>query len=46
MAAKRLFGAKIDYIDDKVLYEINCKTFSDPQSYIEIYDEAKSDNPN
>ena len=46
MAAKRLFGAKIDYIDDKFLYEINCKTFSDPQSYIEIYDEAKSDNPN
>ena len=43
---KKNMAAKIDYIDDKVLYEINCKTFSDPQSYIEIYDEAKSDNPN
>lgn len=42
MAAKELFGSKIDDIDDKVLYEINNqKTFNNPQSYIKIYEQNK-----
>ena len=49
--ASELFGGKIEDIDDKVLYEINFKAFSDPQSYKEIYsqankDETKTDNAN
>ena len=49
--ASELFGGKIEDIDDKVLYEINSKAFSDPQSYKEIYnqankDETKTDNAN
>lgn len=49
--ASELFGGKIEDIDDKVLYEINSKAFSDPQSYIKIYsqankDETKTDNAN
>jgi mcrB-related protein len=46
MAVEKLFRGKIDYTDDKVLYEINFKAFSNPQSYIEIYDEANPDNAN
>ena len=47
MAAERLFRGKIDYIDDKILYEINSEAFNNPQSYIEIYKNAtKSDNAN
>ena len=47
MAAERLFRGKIDYIDDKILYEINSEAFNNPQSYIEIYKNAtKSDNDN
>ena len=47
MAAERLFKGKIDYIDDKILYEINSEAFNNPQSYIEIYKNAtKSDNDN
>ena len=47
MAAERLFRGKIDYIDDKILYEINREAFNNPQSYIEIYKNAtKSDNDN
>ena len=47
MAAERLFIGKIDYIDDKILYEINSEAFNNPQSYIEIYKNAtKSDNAN
>lgn len=47
MAAERLFREKIDYIDDKILYEINSEAFNNPQSYIEIYKNAtKSDNDN
>ena len=39
MAAKELFGSKIDDIDDKVLYEINDQEiFNNPQSYIKIYE--------
>ena len=38
--ASELFGRKIEDIDDKVLYEINFKAFSDPQSYKEIYSQA------
>lgn len=47
MAAERLFRGKIDYIDDKILYDINSEAFNNPQSYIEIYKNAtKSDNDN
>ena len=47
MAAERLFRGKIDYIDDKILYEINSEAFNNPQSYIEIYKNAtKPDNAN
>ena len=47
MAAEKLFRGKIDYIDDKILYEINSEAFNNPQSYIEIYKNAtKSDNDN
>ena len=47
MAAERLFRGKIDYIDDKILYEINSEAFNNPQSYIEIYKNAtKPDNNN
>ena len=39
MAKEKLFGGKIDDIDDKVLYEINDQeTFNNPQSYIKIYE--------
>ena len=40
--ASDLFGGKIEDIDDKVLYEINFKAFSDPQSYIKIYKQNKT----
>lgn len=40
--ASELFGGKIEDIDDKVLYEINFKAFSDPQSYIKIYKQNKT----
>ena len=40
MDTEKLFGGKIDYIDDKVLYEINFKAFNDPQSYIKIYSQV------
>ena len=47
MAAERLFRGKIDYIDDKILYEINSEAFNNPQSYIEIYKNATNpDNYN
>ena len=47
MAVEKLFRGKIDYIDDKILYEINNEAFNDPQSYIEIYKNAtKPDNAN
>ena len=43
MVAKELFGSKIDDIDDKVLYEINNQeTFNNPQSYIKIYEQNKT----
>ncbi|WP_223155494.1 hypothetical protein [Campylobacter concisus] len=39
MAKEKLFGGKIDDIDDKVLYEISDqKIFNNPQSYIKIYE--------
>ena len=39
MAKEKLFGGKIDDIDDKVLYEINDQEiFNNPQSYIKIYE--------
>lgn len=39
MAKEKLFGGKIDDIDDKILYDINDqKTFNNPQSYIKIYE--------
>ena len=41
--ASELFGGKIEDIDDKVLYELNFKAFSDPQSYIKIYSQANKD---
>ena len=45
--ASELFGGKIEYIDDKILYEINSEAFNNPQSYIEIYKNAtKPDNAN
>ena len=43
MDTEKLFGGKIGYIDDKVLYEINFKAFNDPQSYIKIYSQANKD---
>ena len=47
MTAEKLFRGKIDYIDDKILYEINSEAFNNPQSYIEIYKNAtKPDNAN
>ena len=47
MAVEKLFRGKIDYIDDKILYEINSEAFNNPQSYIEIYKNAtKPDNAN
>ena len=46
MAVEKLFGEKIDDLDDKILYEINFKAFSDPQSYIEIYSQADKDEAN
>ena len=47
MAVEKLFRGKIDYIDDKILYEINNEAFNNPQSYIEIYKNAtKPDNAN
>ena len=47
MAVEKLFRGKIDYIDDKTLYEINSEAFNNPQSYIEIYKNAtKPDNDN
>ena len=47
MAVEKLFRGKIDYIDDKILYEINSEAFNNPQSYIEIYKNAtKPDNDN
>ena len=43
MATKELFGSKIDDIDDKVLYEISDQeTFNNPQSYIKIYEQNKT----
>ena len=43
MVAKELFESKIDDIDDKVLYEINNQeTFNNPQSYIKIYKQNKT----
>ncbi|WP_230853274.1 McrB family protein [Campylobacter concisus] len=43
MATKELFGPKIDDIDDKVLYEISDQeTFNNPQSYIKIYEQNKT----
>ena len=47
MTVEILFKGKIDYIDDKILYEINNEAFNNPQSYIEIYKNAtKPDNAN
>ncbi|ORI03988.1 McrB family protein [Campylobacter concisus] len=47
MAVEKLFRGKIDYIDDKILYEINSEAFNNPQNYIEIYKNAtKPDNDN
>ena len=43
MAAEKLFRGKIDYIDDKILYEINSEAFNDPQIYIKIYSQANKD---
>ena len=40
MAAEKLFREKIDYIDDKILYEINNEAFNNPQSYIKIYNQV------
>ncbi|WP_249321653.1 MULTISPECIES: AAA family ATPase [unclassified Campylobacter] len=43
MVAKELFVSKIDDVDDKVLYEINNQeTFNNPQSYIKIYKQNKT----
>ncbi|WP_103644756.1 McrB family protein [Campylobacter concisus] len=47
MAVEKIFRGKIDYIDDKILYEINSEAFNNPQNYIEIYKNAtKPDNDN
>ena len=46
-SANALFKSGTDYIDDKILYEINNEAFNNPQSYIEIYKNAtKPDNDN
>ena len=43
MVAKELFGPKIDNMDDKVLYEISGQEiFNNPQSYIKIYEQSKT----
>ena len=43
MAIEKLFGGKIDDIDDKILYEISDQeTFNNPQSYIKIYKQNKT----
>ena len=51
--AKVLFKSDTDYINDKILYEIDKEAFYDEQNYLKIYiltisqtDEAKSDNAN
>ena len=51
--AKVLFKSGTDYIDDKILYEIDKEAFYDEQNYLKIYnstssqvDEAKSANDN
>ena len=51
--AKVLFKSGTDYINDKILYEIDKEAFYDEQNYLKIYnltssqtDEAKSDNDN
>jgi len=51
--AKVLFKSGTDYIDDKILYEIDKEAFYDEQNYLKIYnltssqaDEAKSANAN
>ena len=51
--AKVLFKSDTDYINDKILYEIDKEAFYDEQNYLKIYnstssqvDEAKSANPN
>ena len=51
--AKVLFKSGTDYINDKILYEIDKEAFYDEQNYLKIYnltssqtDEAKSDNAN
>jgi len=46
-SANALFKSGTDYIDDKILYEINNEAFNNPQNYIEIYKNAtKPDNAN
>ncbi|MBF0923190.1 MAG: AAA family ATPase, partial [Campylobacter concisus] len=51
--AKVLFKSDTDYINDKILYEIDKEAFYDEQNYLKIYnltssqtDEAKPDNAN
>ena len=51
--ANALFKSGTDYINDKILYEIDKEAFYDKQNYLKIYnltssqvDEAKSDNDN
>ena len=51
--ANALFKSNTDYINDKILYEIDKEAFYDEQNYLKIYnstssqvDEAKSANPN
>ena len=51
--ANALFKSGTDYINDKILYEIDKEAFYDKQNYLKIYnstssqvDEAKSANPN
>ena len=51
--ANALFKSGTDYINDKILYEIDKEAFYVEQNYLKIYnltssqaDEAKSDNPN
>ena len=52
-SANALFKSGTDYINDKILYEIDKEAFYDEQNYLKIYnstssqvDEAKSANPN
>ena len=52
-SANALFKSGTDYINDKILYEIDKEAFYDEQNYLKIYnltssqaDEAKSDNAN